>query len=137
LLKVLQRKYDRKIPTYIVLGDFNVDLETWKNESEDKLIGWDLYPRGDSRSARELRVHPIDYVLVYAPGNIHVSDNGTEAFSPLPLTITRVGDDHTYHLSTKEGHHKNKEAVFNTNDLNMKNPRNSAPLHRNDQFASG
>src|SRR5436190_12992473 len=104
----------------MVLGDFNLDLEKWKKDSEEKLMGWDLYPRGDSRSARELRRRTIDYVLVYAPGDIHVNDNGTKAFSPLPLGITRVEDENTYRLSTKEGHHKNNEAVFSTSDLKMK-----------------
>ena len=120
----------------MVFGDFNLDLEEWKKESTEKLKEWHLYPSGNRRSVRDLRSRPIDYVLVCAPGNIDISDNGTGAFSPLPLEITRIGDERTYRLSTKEGYHENNEAVFSSSDLKMKKLRNSAPLDCNGHFTS-
>src|SRR5436190_19144460 len=116
MLNVLLRKYGHRNPIYLVMGDFNFDIESWKTESDTDLVGWDLYPTA-SRSTRDLRSRPIDYILVYAPGNMLVTDNGTVAFSPLPLEIAGVGDEPTYRLSTKEGHHENNNAEFTKRDL--------------------
>jgi len=129
MLKVLLRKYSYRNPMYLVMGDFNYDLESWKEQSITSLVGWDVYPT-DRCSTRDLRLRPIDYVLVYAPANISVTDNGTGPFCPLPLRIGGAEDERSYRLSTKEGHHQNNGAVFTTRDLKSKNLTNSAPLYR-------
>lgn len=118
---------------FMVLGDFNFDLEEWKREADEKelheiLIGWELYPK-DNRSQRGLRNRPIDYMLVYAPGNINVRDDGSGAFSPLPLEISCDGKSRIYcSLSATKGH---KQAVFTTEDLKSKKIKSSAALHGN------
>lgn len=113
---------------FVVLGDFNFDLEDWNRELHEILIGWELYPK-DNRSHRDLRDRPIDYMLVYAPGNITVEDDGSGTFSPLPLEISYAGQDRIYRLCATEGRHQNKETVFTTKDLKLKKIRSSAPLH--------
>ena len=115
---------------YLVMGDFNLDLEGWRKESDEILMGWELYPK-ESRPARDLRCRSIDYILLKASDNMHLGDVGTQAFSPLPLKITGAGDDRTYCFSTKDGHHRTNEPTFTTLDLKSKRIRNHAPLHRN------
>ena len=116
-----------KRPMFIVFGDFNLDIEQWKAESEMNLIGWDVYPMVNG-SSRDLRVRSVDYILVYAPGNMPTVDDGTAAFSPLPVQISGMAEKRIYRLSTKEGHHENNEVVFTTSDLRSKKIKSSAPL---------
>jgi hypothetical protein len=71
------------------------------------------------------------------PGTIEVRDDGTGAFSPLPVQISGAGDELIYRMSTKEGHHENNEASFTMSDVKLKKIGNVAPLHGSINSISG
>jgi hypothetical protein len=123
------RKYNSKRPIYIVLGDFNIDLEEWSKEANSGLTSWEIYPT-DNKPARDFRSRPIDYVLIRSHEDKPVWDDGSRMFSPLPLEIKGQGDKRTYYCCTKADLHLPGESVeFTKGDLKSKKPRNSPYLH--------
>jgi hypothetical protein len=70
-------------------------------------------------------------MLLCLPGNIHVQDDGSGAFSPVPMEISCVGKERIYRSCLKEGRHRGREATFTSEDLESKIPKNSGPLHGN------
>jgi hypothetical protein len=125
------RKYNNKSPIYLVLGDFNFDIEGWSKEANSSLIGWSVYPT-ESGPARDVRSRPIDYVLIHSSEDKPVWDDGSTMFSPLPLKIEGEGDKRTYSCCTKAGLHLVGESVeFTKGDLKSIKPRNSSYLHGN------
>lgn len=123
------RKYNNKRPIYIVLGDFNFDIERWSKEANSSLTGWSVHPT-DSFPARNFRSHPIDYVLIHSSDDKPVWDDGSLMFSPLPLKIKGAGDKRTYSCCTKAGLHLVGASVeFTKGDLKSIKPRSSPYLH--------
>jgi hypothetical protein len=110
------------------MGDFNLDLKGWKEEPDWNLPGWDLYP-GDSRPARDLRASPIDYILIKAPGNTRLRDDGSLTFSPFPLGLTGTGNNLTYSCCSKAGlHGDGDQATFTAQQLENTKIQSSASL---------
>lgn len=129
LLGKLVNKYIDKKPIYIVMGDFNLDLEAWRAEDSRPLKGWELY-HANSHPARDLRDHSIDYVLIKVPDGAHFRNDKTQGFSPLPLTVSHDGDVRTYSLPKKPGL-LNEGVTFATQDLKDVKLTNSVSLHSN------
>ena len=111
------------------MGDFNLNLDMWRNAPDDDLLGWELYPT-NNRPARDLRSHQIDYALVRASDGIDFRDNGSKMFSPFPVKVTFHGVDRIYSLSTEACAFADRVvANFTTKHLMSKELSNSAPLH--------
>ena len=121
-------KYDRRKPIYIVMGDFNLDLEKWKTEQGCDLTGWELFPM-DSRQARNLRPGQIDYALVNVPEGMAIKDDGSRIFSPFPLKVTGIGDNCMYSLCTEPcPRNNNVNAIITVEQLRKIKITNADPL---------
>jgi hypothetical protein len=102
LLSVLEDKYKRLNPLYLIFGDFNLHLEACEKE----ILGeWTCYPEKSTRTTgRELRKEPIDYVLVKGSFDIQNGKSVTVTeFSPLPLECATCDNDEIYWFSNKAG----------------------------------
>ena len=112
----------------MIMGDFNLDLDTWRKEPDWNFPGWDIYPE-DSRPARDIRDRPIDYILIKGPEDTPLRDDGSLTFSPFPLEISGTGSNVTYSCCTKAGLHGDcGQATFTTQQLEDTKIKSSASL---------